>query len=127
MLSPRTLILPKTYSSRWKNKCGQDETEGLKQSEILRAEGDAQARVQKANAESEGIRLVSDAFKGTGDPTNHLIATRYIDTLSPMVSGKDNKVIYIPYEATGVLSSLGGIMELSKGQIRNVQPYALIY
>jgi regulator of protease activity HflC (stomatin/prohibitin superfamily) len=81
----------------------------LKQSEILRAEGDAQARVQKANAESEGIRLVSDAFKGTGDPTNHLIATRYIDTLSPMVSGKDNKVIYIPYKATGLLASLDGI------------------
>ncbi|MBI9096744.1 MAG: hypothetical protein JEY71_17945 [Sphaerochaeta sp.] len=61
------------------------EAEGLKQSEILKAEGEA--RAQKANAESETIRLVSDAFKGTGDPTNYLIATRYIDTLSHMVSG----------------------------------------
>lgn len=94
-----------------------NKAEGLKQSEILKAEGEAQARVQKANAESEAIRLVSDAFKGKGDPTNYLIATRYIDTLSQMVSGKDNKVIYLPYEATGVLSSLGGIKELFKGEM----------
>ena len=30
--------------------------------------------------------------------------------------GKDNKTIYIPYEATGVLSSLGGIKEMFKNQ-----------
>ena len=29
-----------------------------------------------------------------------------------MVSGKDNKVVYLPYEASGVLSSLGGIKNL---------------
>ena len=29
-----------------------------------------------------------------------------------MVSGKDNKTVYIPYEATSVLSSLGGVKEL---------------
>jgi hypothetical protein len=29
-----------------------------------------------------------------------------------MVSGQDNKMIYMPYEATGVLSSLGGIKEM---------------
>jgi hypothetical protein len=28
------------------------------------------------------------------------------------VTGKDKKVIYMPYEATGVLSSLGGNQEL---------------
>ena len=32
-----------------------------------------------------------------------------------MTSGKSNKVIYVPYEATGVLSSLGGIKELLSG------------
>jgi hypothetical protein len=41
-----------------------------------------------------------------------MVAIRYIDTLKDMVSGKDNKTIYIPYEATGVLSSIGGIKEL---------------
>jgi hypothetical protein len=29
-----------------------------------------------------------------------------------MTSGKDNKTIYIPFEATGVLSSLGGIKDI---------------
>ena len=29
-----------------------------------------------------------------------------------LYKGKDNKIVYMPYEATGVLSSLGGIKEL---------------
>jgi len=29
-----------------------------------------------------------------------------------MVSGQNNKVVYLPYEATGVLASLGGIREM---------------
>ena len=29
-----------------------------------------------------------------------------------MVSGQNNKVVYLPFEATGVLSSLGGIREM---------------
>jgi hypothetical protein len=29
-----------------------------------------------------------------------------------MASGKDNKMIYMPYETSGVLSSLGGIKDL---------------
>ncbi len=37
------------------------------------------------------------------------------DTLREMVSGKDNKVVYLPFEATGVLSSIGGIKEMLEG------------
>ena len=46
-----------------------------------------------------------------------LIAMKYLDTLKEMTTGEDNKVVYIPYEATGVLSSVGGIKDLlvSKG------------
>jgi hypothetical protein len=33
-----------------------------------------------------------------------------------MVSGKDNKTIYIPYEASGILSSIGGIKDLLNNQ-----------
>ena len=50
-----------------------------------------------------------------GDPASYLIAVRYIETLKEMVSGKDNKVVYLPIEATGVLSSLGGIKEMLEG------------
>jgi regulator of protease activity HflC (stomatin/prohibitin superfamily) len=87
--------------------------EGEKQSNILKAEGQAQARVKTAEAEAEAIKLVTSAIGSeNGDPINYLVATKYIDTLQDMVSGKDNKTIYMPYEATGVLSSLGGIKEL---------------
>jgi len=87
--------------------------EGEKQSEILKAEGQAQARIRIAEAEAEAIKLVSNAISSkNGDPINYLIATKYIETLQDMVSGKDNKTIYMPFEATGVLSSLGGIKEM---------------
>ena len=43
------------------------------------------------------------------------MAIRYLETLNEMTSGKDNKVVYVPYEATGVLGSLGGIKDLLSG------------
>ena len=39
-------------------------------------------------------------------------ADSFFETLEKMVGGEDNKTVYMPYEATGVLSSLGGIKEL---------------
>lgn len=87
--------------------------EGEKQSEILRAEGKAQARIMTADAESEAIKLISKAIETkNGDPVNYIIATKYIETLKEMASGESSKTVYIPFEATGVLSSLGGIKEM---------------
>jgi len=89
--------------------------EGRKQSEILRAEGNAQARIRIAEAEAKAIELVSNAIKDNkSDPVKYLIATKYIDTLTEMVGGDGTKTVYMPYEATGILSSLGGIKELLK-------------
>jgi regulator of protease activity HflC (stomatin/prohibitin superfamily) len=90
-----------------------NKAEGEKQSQILRAEGEAQAKIRTAEGEAEAIEKITRAVVSTkGDPINYLVAIRYIDTLKDMVSGKDNKVIYLPYEATGVLSSIGGIKEM---------------
>ena len=91
--------------------------EGEKRSSILVAEGLASARVAIANAEAEAIKVVTSAIDKTGDPVNYLIAMKYLDSLKEMTSGKDNKVVYMPYEATGILSSVGGIKDLltSKG------------
>jgi len=87
--------------------------EGERQSKILLAEGAAVARMRVAQAEAEAINKVTNAFKSiNGDPANYLIAISYIEALREMVSGKNNKVIYMPYEATGILSSIGGIKEL---------------
>ena len=88
--------------------------EGVKAADILNAEGQAQARINIAEAEAKAIKVVSDAIaKGAGgDPTTYLIAIKYIDTLEKMVDGNENKVIYMPYEASGVLSSIGSIKEM---------------
>lgn len=87
--------------------------EGQKQGQILEAEGDAQSRIRRAQGEAEAIRLVTDAIKGSNaDPTSYLIAMKYLETLKEMTSGQNNKVVYMPYEATGILSSVGGIKEM---------------
>jgi len=91
--------------------------EGQKQSAILEAEGQAQARIRVAEAEAEAIRLVSEAVKGySGDPVQYLIAQKYLETLNQMTSGNETKTVFLPYEASGILSSLGGIKELLKSQ-----------
>ena len=96
-----------------------NKAEGEKQSSILRAEGEAEARIKVANAEKEAIASITESIKVTkGDPANYLIAVRYIETLKEMVSGKNNKVIYLPYEATGVLSSIGGIKDMLSGIVK---------
>ena len=90
-----------------------NKAEGKKQSQILIAEGQAQARLKIAQAEAVAIEIITTKMKATNsDPVNYLVAIRYIDALKEMVSGKDNKVIYLPYEATGILSSIGGIKDL---------------
>jgi len=87
--------------------------EGDKAAKILHAEAEAAARLKVAEAEAQAIERITTAIKGTGgDPAQYLIAIRYIETLKEMVSGQNNKVIYMPYEATGVLGSLGGIREM---------------
>lgn len=88
------------------------EAEGERQADITRAEGEAQARIAVAQAEAEAIKVVTEAIQNTGDPVNYLVAMKYLETLKEMTSGQDNKVVYIPYEATGVLSSVGGIKDL---------------
>ena len=87
--------------------------EAEKQSQLLIAEGIAKAKIIQAEAEAQAIKLVSDAIKSTHtDPATYLLATKYIETLKEMTSGQNNKTIYIPYEATNMLGSIGGIKEL---------------
>ncbi len=92
-----------------------NKAEGEKQGEILRAEGDAQARIRRATGEAEAILKVTEAVAKNGDPINYLVAMKYLETFKEMVSGEDNKTVYLPYEASGILSSIGGIKDLLKG------------
>src|SRR5438094_364258 len=80
-----------------------NQAEGQKQAKILAAEAEANARLKVAEAEAQAIERITTAIKGTGgDPARYLIAIRYIEALKDMVtSPQSNKVIYVPYEATG--------------------------
>ena len=90
-----------------------NKAEAKKQSEILRAEGEAQAIILNAKAEADAILKVADAVsQGKTDPAAYMLAMKYIDTLREMTSGKDNKTVYIPYEASSLLSSLGSMKSL---------------
>lgn len=87
--------------------------EAIRQAEILRAGGEAKAQILRAEAEAEAIRRVAEAIKDTKtDPATYMLAVKYIEALQEMVSGKDGKTVYIPYEASGILSSIGSIKTL---------------
>lgn len=90
--------------------------EGDKQSAILRADGDAQARVINATAEGNAIKIVIDSIDNKGKPDQYLIAMKYLDTLKSITAGENNKIVYMPYEATGILSSVDGIKEMFKNK-----------
>ena len=91
--------------------------EAEKQANILRAEGEARAKILQAEAEAEAIKQVAQAVADKGaDPVNYLLAVKYVEALKEMTTGKDNKVVYMPYEASNMLGSLGGIKEMFKQQ-----------
>ena len=70
-----------------------------------------------AQAEAEAITRVAEAIKASDtDPATYMLAMKYIETLREMTSGKDNKTVYVPYEASGVLSSIGSIKNLFDGK-----------
>ena len=93
-----------------------NQAKAQKESQILMAQGEAEAKILQAKAEAEAIEKIAEAIKGSSsDPASYQIALKYIETLKEMTSGKDNKTVYIPYEATSLLGSLGGIKEILKG------------
>ena len=92
-----------------------NEAEGAKQAKILKAEGEAAARVQVAEAEAEAIRKITEAVAKTkADPTQYLIAVKYIDTIEQVLreGGAGQKTVFMPYEASGLMGSVGGMKEL---------------
>ena len=88
-----------------------------KESQILIAQGEAEAKILQAEAEAKAIERVADALRQTNsDPAAYQLAVKYIETLKEMATGNATKTVYLPYEATNVLGSLGTIKELFKQQ-----------
>ncbi len=109
------------------------EAEGLRNAEILRAEGekrgaileaegrreaafrDAEAREREAEAEAKATDMVSKAIAG-GDPQaiNYFVAQKYVEALAEFANSPNEKLVFMPMEASGVIGSIGGIAELFK-------------
>jgi regulator of protease activity HflC (stomatin/prohibitin superfamily) len=93
--------------------------EGSKQAAILAAEGQAEARLRVAQAEAQAIQMIAQAIGTAGNPAQYLIAQRYLESLTAVAADAD-KVVFMPYEATAALASLGGIREIL--QVGNPAP-----
>lgn len=90
--------------------------EASKQQAILKAEGEAQARIRKAEAEAIAIKQIREAVGDTSNPANYLLAQKYIAMLQELATGDKTKTVYLPYEATNLLGSIGGIKDLFKSE-----------
>ena len=99
--------------------------DGEKQAAILKAEGereaafrDAEARERLAEAEAKATTMVSDAIAG-GDinAINYFVANKYVEALKEMAHSPNQKMLILPFEATGILGSLAGIAEIAKSAL----------
>ena len=88
------------------------EAEADKESRIRRADGEAQAIKAVAEAKAKEIQMVYDAMK-KADPNDKLVQLKSLEALEEVAKGDANKV-FIPFEATSALSSLGAIKEVLK-------------
>ena len=96
--------------------------DGEKQSTILAAEGhkeaafrEAEARERLAAAEAKATQLVSDAISsGNLNAINYFVATKYVEALKAMANSPNQKMLMLPFEASGILSSMAGIAEIGK-------------
>ena len=97
--------------------------EGQKQAAILQADAEKEAKIRKAAGEAEAIReiavakaqeiqMIYDSIKKS-NPDDKLIQIKSLETLQEMAKGDANKV-FIPYEATNTLASLGTVKEILK-------------
>ncbi len=109
------------------------EAEGERQAEILRAEGekqaaileaegrkeaafrDAEAREREAEAEAKATNMVSEAIgKGDINAINYFVADKYVQALQSIGTAPNEKILFLPLEATGVIGAVGGITEIAK-------------
>ncbi|HEV7415628.1 MAG TPA: SPFH domain-containing protein, partial [Tianweitania sediminis] len=98
------------------------EAEGLKQAQVLEAEGrreaafrDAEARERLAEAEARATQVVSEAIaKGDVQAINYFVAQRYTEAMTKIGSSPNSKIVLMPFEASSLIGSLGGIGSIAK-------------
>ena len=97
--------------------------EGRKEAAILDAEADRESRIRRATGEAEAIKQVADAKAQeiqkvyeaikNADPNEKLVQLKSLEALKEVAKGEANK-IFIPFEATKALSSLGAAADIVK-------------
>jgi len=90
--------------------------EADRQQAILIADGQAEAKMRVAEAEAVAIQKITDAVGQSTNPANYLIAQKYIQMMEELAKNGNQKTVYLPYEATGIMGSIGGIKEMFKGE-----------
>ena len=88
------------------------EADADKEAAIRRAAGEAQAIKEVAEAKAKEIQLVYEAIKNS-KPDDKLVQLKSLEALEKVANGEANKV-FIPFDATTALSSLGAIKEVMK-------------
>ena len=88
------------------------EAEAEKEARIRRAAGEAAAIKSIAEAKAEEIKKVYDSIKKS-NPDDKLVQLKSLEALEEIAKGEANKV-FIPFEATNALSSLGAMKEIVK-------------
>jgi len=105
------------------------EADGQKQAAILRAEGEkeaafreAEARERMAEAEAKATAMVSEAIaKGDVNAINYFVAQKYTEALAGIATADNQKVVLLPFEASNLIGSLGGIAELARSAFERRQ------
>jgi regulator of protease activity HflC (stomatin/prohibitin superfamily) len=103
--------------------------EGEKQSVMLNAEGrkeaafrDAEARERSAEAEARATEMVSKAIaEGNTNALNYFVAQKYVEALKEFANSPNQKVFFLPVEASSLIASVGGIAELAKDAMQQQQ------
>ncbi len=107
--------------------------EGAKQGQILQAEGrreaafrDAEARERLAQAEAKATELVSTAIEnGSPQAINYFVAQKYVEAMQAFATSPNSKTVFMPFEASALVGSLGGIGDLVRGVRPDAAPPAV--
>ena len=86
------------------------EAEADREAKIRRATGEAEAIKEVAKAKAKEIEMVYESIKNA-NPDDKLVQLKSLEALQEVAKGDANKV-FIPFEATGALASLGSIKEV---------------
>ena len=99
--------------------------QGKKEAAILAAEADKEAAIRRAAGEAEAIKQVAEAKAQEiemvyeammkSNPDEKLVQLKSLETLKEVANGDANKV-FIPFEATSALGSLGAVKEIMKDE-----------